>query len=465
MIRFMLSEVVAAVEGRIRADLPAGSASGVSTDSRTLRGGEVFFAVRGENFDGHDFVLDALKRGACAAVVAAKQAADLHRAHLAAGGAGLLIEVEDPVIALGRLAAFHRSQAAAEVIAIVGSNGKTTTKALIDHVLSAKLRGRASPKSFNNNIGVPHTLLSVEAADDYVVVEIGTNAPGEIAHLARLVQPDMVVLTSIGEEHLEGLKDLTGVAREECSVFETLAEGAFVAFPADAPHVRERLPQRPTTLVSFGAGRDANLRVGAVRYESDGLHFRINDRFDYVLPMPGAHNAQNAAGAIAVALRLGFDHRAIADRLRSFQPPPMRMETRSLGGITIINDAYNANPASMRAAIEMLEEYPCAGRRIVAVGEMRELGARSAAEHEALGRRLARGRLDCVLLVGPTVEWLAAQFSGRTTAEPVESVDECGRRLAALARPGDVVLLKASRAVGLERAAAVFERARAAADC
>lgn len=455
----MLSEITAAVAGRSRTEVPAFSAQGVSTDTRTVQRGEVFFAIAGPNFDGHDFVPAAIEKGAIAAIVAANRAETVRTAmqEKKISAAAPLIEVDDVVAALGRLASYHRSQTAAVVIAVVGSNGKTTTKAMIDHVLAGQKRGRSSPKSFNNNIGVPLTLLSVEGADDYVVVEIGTNAAGEIAQLGKMARPDMVVLTSIGEEHLEGLGDLAGVAREECAIFHTLADGGFIAVNIDAPHVTEHLPQKKTTVVRFGHRPEADLRIGDVSFAEGWLNFRLNGRFACRLPMPGAHNASNAAGAIAIARRLGLEHPAIAERLESFAPPPMRSAARQIDGVTWINDAYNANPASVRAAIDMLEQYPAAGRRIIALGEMRELGARTAGEHRQIAERLARSRLDHVLLVGSAADWMLDAFEARRVAERVPDPHSCGRRLAELAREGDVVLLKASRAVGLERAMEYLE--------
>ena len=223
MIKLTLTEIIDAIHGTVAADPSPISIAALSTDSRTTESGSIFFALPGENFDGHDFVAAAFARGAAAAVVAAQRASTLG-ARLAADGRlpGVLIAVDDVLLALGRLAAFHRRQLACDVIGVVGSNGKTTTKAMIDHILSGRLKGRASPKSFNNAVGVPLTLLSAARGDDYLVVEIGTNAPGEISQLTALAEPDMVVLTSIGEEHLEGLRDLAGVADEESSVLKHL---------------------------------------------------------------------------------------------------------------------------------------------------------------------------------------------------------------------------------------------------
>lgn len=456
MIRLMLNEIVDAIGGHVRADPPARSIVGVSTDSRTIRAGELFFAIPGPNFDGHDFVAAALQRGAAAAVIAAARTNDVAEMLRQAGLRGAyLIHVNDPVAALGRLATFHRRQFSADVIAVVGSNGKTTTKAMIDHVLSARLRGRSSPRSFNNSIGVPITLLSVDLADEYVVVEIGTNAPGEVAALAKIAEPNMAVITSIGEEHLEGLGDLRGVAREECTILSQLPAGGFAAVNIDAPHLREHLPPAGVTTVAFGLAGDAALRLTPPAYDEGMLSFKLNGRFSYRLPLPGAHNALNATAAVAVARRLGFDHEEIAARLLTFAGPPMRMEISEIGGVKVINDAYNANPASTLAAIDALESLPAAGRRIVVFGEMRELGSHAAAQHRRIAERLRSSRVDHYVAVGQAAEWMF-EFEkpselARPSAEAAATVDDAARRVCELVRSGDVLLVKASRAVGLER--------------
>lgn len=455
MIKLVLSEVVDAVGGKVAEGLPALSVRGVSTDSRTVGAGELFCALRGPKFDGHAFVAEAVRRGAVGALVAAERAAEVRRALAEAGLTGVLIEVRDPLEALGRLAAYHRQQLSADVIAVVGSNGKTTTKAMIDHVLAGRLRGRCNAKSFNNAIGVPLTLLSAEAADDYLVVEIGTNAPGEVAALAALARPKMAVITCIAEEHLERLGDLRGVATEECSVLEHVAEGGFAALNVDWPAVREFVPRRPITVATFGRSPEADLRVTAARYEAPWLHFEINGRFAYRLRMPGAHNALNAAGAIAIARRWGFEHEEIAARLESFVALPMRGELLRMGGVLVVNDAYNANPESALAAIDALETLPAAGRRIVVFGEMCELGERAGELHRRVADRLRHSRVSHVLLVGRAGVLMEAAGGGGDLfgpqVETSETVEGCLEKLLPVLRDGDVVLLKASRAVGLER--------------
>lgn len=463
MIKLVLSEVVQALAPDYRGEPPGGSVSGVSTDSRSIEAGDLFFAIRGPRFDGHDFVEAALLGGAAAAVVESRRAAQLlERLSRVPPPRRVLLPVDDPLAALGRLAAYHRRLISADVIAVVGSNGKTTTKEMIQHVLSGRCQVRASPRSFNNAVGVPLTLLSATAADDYLVVEIGTNARGEIDALCGLVRPEMAVLTCIGEEHLEGLSDLEGVAAEECAALRHLAESGFAAVNVDDPHVEPHLERLRARVVRFGRAESADLRVTHVGYEAPWLSFQVNGRFDYRLHMPGAHNATNACGAIAVGRRLGMEHDAIAERLASFVPPPMRSEVLRLGDVTIVNDAYNANPHSALAALATLYEVARGGRRIAVLGEMRELGERAAEQHRRVAQRIRGERIDHVVLVGRAVELMHDALRGGDlfcpTVECCADVDACGQRLAELVRGGDVVLLKASRAVGLERVIDVLRR-------
>lgn len=437
---------------------------GVSTDSRSVKPGELFFALRGARFDAHSFVPEALERGAGGAVIARDRLAEVLKACglRAANIKPRLLLVDDPLATLGRLAAYHRRRGSTQVIAVVGSNGKTTTKEMITHVLSMRYRVRCSPKSFNNAVGVPLTLLSAEQTDDFLVVEIGTSGPGEVAALAALASPDMAVITSIGEEHLEGLRDVEGVVAEECSVLRYVRAGGLAAVTADSPHVAAHLPNGGLTVVTFGRHKQAKLRVTDVRFQDPWMTFTINGRFPYRLGTHQAHNACNAAAAIAVGRRQRFTHKAIADRLVSWNPPPMRGEVIRVGNVTLINDTYNANPPSALAAVWGLRDLAGRRRRIVVFGEMRELGAAAVEQHRKVARTLRDEQVEYVILVGQAgplmYETLRNGNPSSLGVEMCETVEACLERLTAILRGGDVVLLKASRAVGLDR---LVERLRA----
>lgn len=459
LIKLVLSEIVEAVDG-VAENPPPFSIERIATDTRELKPESLFFALRGLHFDAHQFVDQAFAAGALAAVVSNDYDG-------VAPAGRTLIRVDDPRLALGRLAAFHRRQLSASVIAVVGSNGKTTTKSMIDHILSGSLQGRCSPRSYNNDVGVPLTLLSATTADDYLVVEIGSNSPGEVAALAELVQPDKAVITNIGEEHLAGFGSLSGVAAEECSILKHIEPGGFACVNVDHELIAEQIAEATVTIVGFGASEAADLRVTDVRGEGRRTHFTINGRFEYMLPIPGPHNAINAAAAIGIARRFGLDDAAIAERLTTFALPPMRGEYLKVGAISLLNDAYNANPPSALAAVETLESLPCDGRRFVVFGEMRELGEHAAAQHARVAERIRASSVARVALVGRAAEWMTPTLHSVDEAATLfgpqvstfDDVSACCEWLLRELEPGDLVLLKGSRAVGLERiVAALRER-------
>jgi UDP-N-acetylmuramoyl-tripeptide--D-alanyl-D-alanine ligase len=447
----MLDEIASAIRARPLGQLGRYHVTGVGIDSREARAGELFFAIRGERFDGHTFVASAIDQGAMAAVVSRPDLVpdDLHQL-------GLLLLVDDTTAALGRLAAFHRRQVRARVIAVTGSNGKTTTKEMIHHMLSGRRRGRAAPKSFNNAVGVPLTLLSVEPNDDYVVVEIGSNAPGEVGALAEMASPHVGVITSIAETHLEKLESLEGVAREKAGLIDSIREGGCAVVTADSdPLAKElrRRRKRGIRWVRFGRGEGADLRATQVRAGPDHVSFRVDDGDQVTIPMPGEHNALNALAAMAAVREFGIDLGASAERLSGFTAPPMRCEVHRWGGVTVINDAYNANPASMSAALDVLSRWPDAKRRVVVVGDMRELGASSLAKHQQLGRQVAAAGVDVLMAVGEyadVVAEIARQSRADIEVATAATADDAAEALSETIRSGDVIMVKGSRALGLE---------------
>jgi len=443
-----LEEVRAAVGGRWASEGEIAAVRGVATDSRTAREGELFFALRGARFDGHAFLAQAAAAGCCAAVVADDAAIDCAAA---AAFPGRLIAVADTTRALGDLAAHHRRLVRAAVVAVTGSNGKTTVKRMVHHILSRRLRGSASPKSFNNAVGVPLTLLAVAPDDDYVVCELGTNAPGEIAALAEMSRPDVAVITSVGPSHLERFGTVERIAAEKAAILGPLAgDGLAVVWADSEPLDRAVRPygRRP---VRFGQSPSADLRLTGREARGSRQRFQLNGQAWFDLPLPGRHNALNALAAVATAGRFGFSPRQAGEALADFRGEPMRLEWQALAGGTVINDAYNANPASLAAAAEVLAA--AGGRRkVIIVGDMLELGEQAEALHLQAGRGLAAAGVDLVVAVGALGRYIAqGAAEDGCAAAAFDDVPAAAARMGELLAAGDTVLLKASRGAALER--------------
>ena len=428
---------------------------GVATDTRTIKSGQVFIALKGENHDGHDYLQKAADAGAPILVVD-------DPARVPEGGflppVGVM-KVADCGKALLKLgAAYRKSLKQTKVIAVCGSNGKTTTTRLIDHVLKSALRGTASIKSFNNAIGVPLTILSARENDQYLVCEVGTNSPGEIMQLAEVVQPDVAVITSIGREHLEKLGDIAGVAKEEAAIITYLRPKGLAVATADSPELREHL-KRAANLVMFGKSEDATLRLTGLEQDQEGVSFSVNNRLKVRLPLLGEHNALNAIAALAVARRMNIDEVQAAAALEQAGGAEMRMERVEVGGITILNDTYNANPDSMIAGLRTLGAIrkKSTGRCVAILGEMLELGAASDAGHRAVARELwSLKAVDLVVLVGERMEPAREELTALGfPKEKLVYLPDCDeprdRQIAELLRPDDLVLAKGSRRVRLER--------------
>ncbi len=440
---------------------------GIGTDSRALRRGQAFLAIPGERFDGHDFLMGALDAGSPLLVVQ-DQAPIESLGDRVPQGVGVL-RVKDSVRALGLIAqGYRRSLVGVRVIAVCGSNGKTTTCRLITGALSKKLRGSSSPKSFNNEIGLPLTILGAKPTDQFLVCEVGTNAPGEIAYLGSIVQPDVAVITSIGRAHMENFESVDDVAREDAAIFADLRANGLAVAPVGNKVLDDHLRVVPN-VVTFGRGDDADLRISDIEHVAlgelgQGLRFTVNGRSEFQIPLVGAHNAQNAVAAIAVARRLGLDDRAIAAGLSAVQPADLRLNQREIGGIRVIADCYNANPESMIAALETFEELGRdSRRRVLVVGDMLELGESAEHEHEAIGRFIAeRCHPGLVFTVGRHALHTAEAISRAECAcelRMLSSMDEsAAAKIASRLEPGDTLLLKGSRGIRLEMVLSALER-------
>ncbi len=427
----------------------AAIATGYSIDSRTVGQGDLFFAVKGERLDGHDFVEQALSKGAVAAVIAKGQAP---RYPVKTS----LLVVDDTLAALQALGAAVRRLWGKTVVGLTGSTGKTTTKEAIAHLLSTRYRVLKTVGNLNNHFGLPLTLLKLEPGHDIAVIEMGMNHPGEITALAKMAAHDIAVVTNVAAVHLEFFASVKEIARAKYELIETLHAGGTTVLNCDDEYVSQFGRDFHGKTVTYGLGPCADVR--AENIESRGAQGSIFDlvtgsvRERASLPLVGRHNVYNALAAVATALERGIKPSEAATALAALQPQDKRGQLLELGGATLINDCYNANPRAMNAMVDVLASMP-AKRRIVVAGEMLELGSTSPELHRRSGAYMAEKKVDVVLGVrGLAAEIVAAAKQGGLRAEFVETPEAAGEWLARELRPGDAVLLKASRGVKLERA-------------
>jgi len=445
-------------------DLPrAELAQGYSIDSRTIRAGDLFFAVKGERLDGHDYVDAALEKGATAAVVCKYE---LHRY----SDKTRLLAVDDTLVALQSLATAVRKVWGKPLVGVTGSAGKTTTKESIAHVLGTRFRVLKSEGNFNNHFGLPLMLLKLEPEHDVAVIEMGMSHAGEIRALAKIAQPEIGVVTNVAPVHLEFFDSLAGIARAKYELIESLpANGTAVAIlNADDEYVSQFGRDFKGKVITYGTRATAGVPID-VRAENVQTRGADGSEFDVVLaagreharlPLVGEHNILNALAAVAVGAALGLKPAEAVGALGTLAAPDKRGQVLQLGNITVINDCYNSNPKALHAMVDALAAMK-AGRRIVVAGEMLELGPAGADMHRAAGQHIAEKKIDVLLGVRGLAQGMVegARHAG-AQAEFVASPEEAGEWLARETRDGDVVLLKASRGVKLEKALETWKARR-----
>jgi UDP-N-acetylmuramoyl-tripeptide--D-alanyl-D-alanine ligase len=425
---------------------------GYSIDSRTIAPGELFFAVKGERFDGHDFIAAAIERGAAAAVVSHARAASLPDVALSVP----LLVAEDPLSALQSLGTHVRRRWGKRVIAVTGSAGKTTTKDAIAAALGAKFNVLKSKGNLNNNYGLPLQLLRIEPEHDCAVVEMGMNHLGEIAALARIASPDWGVVTNVGMAHAESFGDgQAGIARAKFELVESLPAIGIAFLNCDDPYVSQFGRDFAGRAIYFGRGPCADPQIVDVAEDQHGLNIRYrsgDEERSLALKLVGAHNALNAMAALAVAREAGVEVEAAAAALATLTPGDKRGETIILAGATILNDAYNSNPEALRSMIRTLASRPAA-RRILIAGEMLELGDHAPRLHAECGKAAAEAGIDLVVGVrGNANHIAAASCMAGVPSLFLSDAETAGHWLAENLRSGDVVLVKGSRGVRLEQA-------------
>ncbi len=413
---------------------------GVSIDTRSIEPGQMFFAFIGEQVDGHKYLMSAQDSGAGACIVT-------HADRVPDGMTIPVLVVGDALHAMTQLASAWRDRIGARVIAITGSNGKTTTCRLMQGVCEAAGKTFASPKSFNNALGVPITVLNTPADTEFLIAEVGMSTPGEIAARTRLLRPDIAIITSIGRAHLEGLGSIENIAREKADLISTAPVAAVGVIPDGIGVLDDALRDDPHPIMRLGDGFQIE------QIDQDGGAFSIHT-VPFGVPIPGPHNAHNAGLCVLAARALGIDDDTIRDGLTNATPPAMRFQRIEIptqtNPIVVINDAYNANPDSMRAALSTFVALQTPGRKLAVLGEMLEMGTIAPAEHQSLAdHAIGYGTLDQITLLGASFKD-AQTDDPRCTIVPDRS-DAAIARIAAEIRPGDTVLIKGSRGVKLER--------------
>ncbi len=453
-----LQQIRLAVRGKMLSASPSSEAviTSVSNNTREIQPGALYVAIKGDRHDGHAFLPDAAGKGAIAALVEHPPATPQPNLHL--------IQVPNARAAFGQLATYVRSQMRSKVIAVAGSNGKTSTKKLIDAALRGKLQGSISPKSFNNDIGVPITIFAANPADDYLVLEMGTNHHGEIFGLTNMAQPDIAVITNAGAEHLEGLDDLSGVRRENATIIAGLNPAGALIVNGDDPDLLTAVGGYAGKVITFGFNPGNDLYATDIDCLPKGTSFRLNGRRDVFVPLLGRHTASNALAAIAVGRRLGVSEDAIIESLAEATGADMRLQLAELGGVTLLNDAYNANPNSMRAGLQTLVDLPAAGRRVAILGDMLELGASSDHYHKEIGQVVANQKVDLLICVGKSAALAASAAikSGmpKDRVRRYSTAVNAAKVVPKLLTRGDLILLKASRSMHLEEVARSIETSR-----
>lgn len=450
-----IDELMAAVDGRPVGEMPEGI-TGISIDSRTLEKGEAFFAIKGDQFDGHDFLVAAMRAGASVAVVDESKLVSLGSLKLP------LIVVRDVLDAMRRLGEVARMRSKAQIIAITGSVGKTTTKEMLRTVLAPSGLVHASVASFNNHWGVPLTLARMPKEAKFGVFEIGMNHPGEITPLVKMVRPHVAMITAIAPAHIGAFDTIEDIARAKAEIYSGVVPGGYALVNHDDRRyvfLRDLASEAGIEhLASYGQKRGSDFWLRELEKTPDGSKLSVRARgkdIDFEISVPGEHMALNSVGVLGAAVLLGADIEKSSDALSRITAADGRGTRYVIGGsgamgITVIDESYNANPTSMEAALEVLGNYEGVKtkRRIAVLGDMLELGRQSKKYHEGLAKPISASKADLVFLVGPEMEHLAKILPKEKLGGYYKDATVLPERLKATMKAGDVVMLKASKGIG-----------------
>jgi UDP-N-acetylmuramoyl-tripeptide--D-alanyl-D-alanine ligase len=456
MFEIKLTELVRVVEGETPNSTPITDQllGGISIDSRKVEPNNVFVAIPGEQFDGHSFIGDAVNKGA-KTVVIDREKKDIVPPEVY--GKSAVIMVSDTKKALRDVALWYRNKFRLPVVAITGTNGKTTTKDMIARVLSSKLRVLKSPESYNNLIGVPLTLFQLDPGYEALVLELGMSSPGEISILTKICQPQIGVITNIGPAHLESMQSMQRIAKAKFELPDNMPSPKTLVLNADDRILAKRItPAEPDEkVISFGVKKKADFTADRIEANGNGyISFRVNQNTQVKLSLLGWHNVYNALAAFAVGRLLGVEESKIKEKLESFSPSKLRMELVTIDNVRIINDSYNANPVSMEKALETLKSIRTFGKKIAVLGDMLELGDTGMDFHLQLGRKVVQSGVNLLITIGELARFIGegAREAGLRSNDVInfENNQEASLYLLENLKPGDLVLVKGSRKMRTE---------------
>jgi UDP-N-acetylmuramoyl-tripeptide--D-alanyl-D-alanine ligase len=427
----------------------------ISTDSRTIKKGELFVALRGENFDGHKFIEATAKAEAAGAIVDLKWNGKVPAKFA-------IIRAQDTLLAYQNLASNYRKALSIKVLAITGSNGKTSTKDFAASVLGRKFRVTKTQGNFNNHVGLPRTILEATSNDEVAVWEIGMNHPGEVAPLAKIAEPNAAIITNIGVAHIEFMGTREAIAKEKGALAEAVAAEGAVILNADDP-LSKGIAERTRAHVIFAGTKEGTVRAIDIQQSADGSEFTIIEgahRCRAQLPVPGLHMVQNALLAVAAGRAFGLSLEEAAAGLASAPLTKARLQIKEINGVQFLDDSYNANPDSMKAALQTLVELDTDGKKIAVLGEMRELGTETERGHEEVGEAAAAFGIDHLIGIGEmgAIISRAAEKAGLEKSSVVGSTSEAAELLLEIAAPGDLILIKGSRLARTEDVIEAFAK-------
>jgi UDP-N-acetylmuramoyl-tripeptide--D-alanyl-D-alanine ligase len=470
MLKIRLDELLEVVDGKLLPQTPSKNRrgvlpyaptdlEGVSIDSRTLSKGNIFFAIKGENLDGHNFVSQAIEKGASLVVIAESKAGDFTQIAL---DSVPFILVSDTKKALQKLALWYRKKFSPKVIAVTGTNGKTTTKDMIACVLAEKYKVLKSPKSYNNQIGLPLTLFQLNPKIEVLTVELGTTNLGEIANLTQIALPHVGVITNIGPAHLETFGSLERIAKAKFELLDEMSFDGVSVLNIDDKVIQKRGKKEKRKTLTYALENEADYQAGDIKFSDEGfVSFSVGayrntplQQFPIQLKLLGEHNIYNALAAFVCGELLGVEREKIREALEEYSPSELRMELVKIGGIRIINDAYNANPVSMKNALLTLDRMENKGRKIAVLGDMLELGEKEIDFHKEIGSFVAQSKVDLLLTVGELSNLIASQaLNSRMDNKNIISFhnnSDLSSYLKENLVDGDLILFKGSRKMKLE---------------